>query len=200
MQSYLFLIRHGESEWNQLGLWTGWVDVNLTDKGVEEARTAAGKMPAGVQLHSGHVSPFKRAKQTLGEFMRASGQDFPVTVSGALNERDYGDYTGKNKWEVQKEIGEEAFTALRRGWDVRVPGGETLKMVHDRVLPYFEQDILPELRDGKNVVIAAHGNTLRALMKHLESVPPEEIHKVEIGTGEVVAYEFNEDSFHRNEL
>ncbi|MDE2019513.1 MAG: 2,3-bisphosphoglycerate-dependent phosphoglycerate mutase [Patescibacteria group bacterium] len=200
MANYLFLIRHGASEWNELGLWTGWTDVGLTPKGFEEARTA-GKKLRGVKLDRAHVSPLKRAKQTLVEAVSAAGQpDVPVQVSGALLERDYGRFTAKNKWQVKEEIGSEAFEKLRRGWDVHVPEGETLKMVHERVAPYFDHFILPELREGKNVVIAAHGNTLRALIKHLEHVPDGEIHKVEIGTGEMVAYEMKNNRLLRRNV
>ena len=196
MHNHLFLVRHGASEWNELGLWTGWTDVNLAPKGREEARRAAESL-RGIELHSAHVSALTRAKQTLGEILAATGQSPVVTVHGALNERDYGNYTGKNKWEVKEAIGTEAFEALRRGWDVDVPGGETLKMVHDRVVPYFKENILVELRNGKNVLIAAHGNTLRALMKYLERVPDDEVHKLEVATGEVIAYEMTPEGIAR---
>lgn len=196
MNNYLFLVRHGESEWNEKGLWTGWVDINLTEKGREEARKAAEAI-GDRKIHSAHVSPLTRAKQTLNEILVKIDQTSPITVHGSLLERDYGDYTAKNKWEIKEKIGEEAFTALRRGWDVHVPGGETLKMVHDRVVPYFESAIMPELREGKNVLIAAHGNTLRALIKHVEHIPENEIHTVEVATGGGVAYKMTEEGLVR---
>ena len=196
MNNRFFLVRHGASEWNELGLWTGWTDINLAPSGREEARRAAEAL-RGVELHSAHVSALTRAKQTLGEILAATGQSPVITVHGALNERHYGDYTGKNKWEVKTQIGNEAFEALRRGWDVEVPGGETLKMVHDRVVPYFNENILVELENGKNVIIAAHGNTLRALMKYLERIPDGEVHSLEVATGEVIAYEMTQNGLVR---
>lgn len=191
MPNYLFLVRHGESEWNEKGLWTGWVDTNLTEKGKDEARRAA-KVIGEKIIHHVHVSPLLRAKQTMQEILNEIDQQPPVAIHGSLLERDYGDYTGKNKWQIKEEIGDEQFTALRRGWDVHVPGGETLKMVHDRVVPYFESAIMPQLREGKNVLVTAHGNTLRALMKHLDHVPDNEVHDLEIATGEIVAYKMTE--------
>lgn len=191
--AYLVLVRHGQSEWNALGLWTGWQDVSLTEQGKEEARKAADGL-RDISLHKAYTSNLKRAQQTLEELKQAMQHAELETVqSEKLNERHYGEYTGKNKWEVKEQIGEEEFTKLRRTWDHPVPGGETLKDVHDRAVPFYEQHILQDLKAGKNVIIAAHGNTLRALMKHLENVPEDKIHEVEIGTGEVVAYEIDED-------
>jgi 2,3-bisphosphoglycerate-dependent phosphoglycerate mutase len=110
-----------------------------------------------------------------------------------LNERDYGDYTAKNKWQVQEQIGDEEFHKMRRNWDHPIPNGETLKDVHARVLPFFEEHILKDLKDGRNIIVAGHGNTLRALMKHLDNVPDDKVHEVEIGTAGVVVYEIGND-------
>jgi 2,3-bisphosphoglycerate-dependent phosphoglycerate mutase len=191
--AYLVLVRHGQSEWNALGLWTGQRDVELTEQGREEARRAAEQLQ-DITLHKAHTSGLKRAQQTLEEIKQALGHtDLETTTHQDLNERDYGDYTAKNKWEIAEQLGEEEFTKLRRNWDHPVPGGETLKDVHARVLPYYEQHILTDLRAGKNIIVAAHGNSLRALMKHLEAFADEDVHKLEIGTGQVLVYEISED-------
>ncbi len=191
--AYLVLVRHGQSEWNALGLWTGQRDIALTKQGRQEARQAAEYLK-DITLHKAHTSNLQRAQQTLEEIKAALGHTNLETVKRAeLNERDYGDYTAKNKWDIAKEIGEEEFTKLRRTWDYPVPSGETLKDVHARVLPYYEQHILTDLKAGKNVIIAAHGNSLRALMKHLEGYADDQVHKLEIGTGQVLVYEINED-------
>ncbi len=185
----LFLIRHGESEWNSRGLWTGWTDVDLAPRGREEARRAAGHLKV-FRLDEAHVSDLKRARQTLAEVLSGLGltDRIPVFVSSALKERNYGVYTGKNKWEVKEAVGEEQFNAIRRGWRTPIPEGETLEDVYNRAAPYFETKILPALKGGKSVIIAAHGNTLRALIKHLENIPDGDIHAVEVGTGEIVHY------------
>jgi 2,3-bisphosphoglycerate-dependent phosphoglycerate mutase len=187
--AYLVLVRHGESEWNTLGLWTGWRDIPLTESGHAEARRAAEALD-GIKLDVGYTSKLKRARQTLDDITSALGiPDLPVVEDAALNERDYGDLTAKNKWQVQKEYGDEQFLKWRRSWDYPVPGGETLKDVYARVAPYYDQHILPELKAGRNVIVAAHGNSLRALVKHLENIPDAEIPGLEIGTGEVYVYE-----------
>jgi len=191
--AYLVLVRHGQSEWNALGLWTGQEDVQLTEQGRQEARAAAENLRK-ITLHKAYTSNLTRAQQTLEEIKTALGHtELETTRHEALNERHYGDYQAKNKWEIKDAIGDEAFTKLRRSWDYPVPNGETLKDVHARVLPYYEQTILKDLKDGKNVIVAAHGNSLRALMKHLEEVDDENVHELEIGTGEVVVYEIDND-------
>lgn len=189
--AYLILVRHGQSEWNALGKWTGQVDIPLTEKGRQEAQKAAGHL-RDLALHKAYTSQLSRAKQTLEEIKHTLEYAKLVTESHvALNERDYGDYTGKNKWEVAKQIGEEEFIKLRRSWDYPIPNGESLKDVHARVLPYYERRIEADLKDGRNVIIAAHGNSLRALMKHLEDVADNKVHEIEIGTGELLVYEIS---------
>lgn len=191
--AYLVLVRHGQSEWNALGLWTGQEDVALTEQGRNEARAAAEHLK-DITLHKAYASGLMRAQQTLEEIKSAlSHTDLETVHHADLNERHYGDYQAKNKWDIQDQIGEEAFTKLRRSWDYPVPNGETLKDVHGRVLPYYEAHILEDLKAGKNVIVAAHGNSLRALMKHLEEVADDNVHELEIGTGEVTMYEINED-------
>jgi 2,3-bisphosphoglycerate-dependent phosphoglycerate mutase len=191
--SYLVLVRHGQSEWNALGLWTGQEDVELTEQGKAEARKAAEHLK-NIPLHKAHTSSLTRAKQTLEEIKGALEHTELETVNNsALDERHYGDYQAKNKWEIKDQIGDEAFTNLRRTWDYPVPNGETLKDVHSRVLPYFEEHILEDLKEGKNIIVAAHGNSLRALMKHLDEIDDDKVHELEIGTGEVVVYEIADD-------
>ena len=186
--AYLVLVRHGQSEWNALGKWTGWQDIPLTDQGKQEAREAA-KSLEGLTFHKAYTSNLTRAQQTLAEIKdHLHHAELETIAHEALNERDYGDYTGMNKWEAKEQMGDEAFTKLRRSWDHPVPGGETLKDVHARAIPYYEQHILADLKQGRNIIVAAHGNTLRALVKYLESVPDDKVHTVEIGTGEVYMY------------
>jgi 2,3-bisphosphoglycerate-dependent phosphoglycerate mutase len=191
--AYLALVRHGQSEWNALGLWTGLRDIELNDIGIEEARQAAESL-RGITFDVAYTSALVRAQQTLDKILDTLGQKgIPTTANAAVNERDYGDLTAKNKWDVQKEYGDEQFLKWRRSWDYPVPNGETLKDVHDRVAPYYDSVILPQLKAGKNVIVAAHGNSLRALVKHLENIPENEIPSLEIGTGEVYLYTVDSD-------
>ena len=190
---YLVLVRHGQSEWNALGLWTGLRDVPLSEEGIEEARRAAEAL-RDVKFDVGYTSELGRAQQTLEEIKTALGQtEIPTIAAPELNERDYGDLTAKNKWKIQEEYGTEQFLKWRRSWDYPVPGGDTLKDVHARVSAYYDRQILPDLEAGKNVIIAAHGNSLRALVKHLENISEDEIPKLEIGTGEVYIYRVDPD-------
>jgi 2,3-bisphosphoglycerate-dependent phosphoglycerate mutase len=191
--AYLTLIRHGQSEWNITGLWTGWRDISLTDVGREEARRA-GDALRDIHFDHAYVSNLIRAQQTLDEVLQVLGQtDLPITKSEALNERDYGELTGKNKWEIREQYGEEQFLRWRRGWDEPVPGGETLKDVYERVVPYFNQEILPKLKSGQNVIVVAHGNSLRALVKYIEDMSDEMIPSFEIATGEAYVYQYGAD-------
>lgn len=189
--AYLVLVRHGQSVWNAKNIFTGWEDVPLTEKGVEEARTA-GELLDGINIDIAYVSDLTRAKQTLDGIEKILGGNTETIVSPKIKERNYGDYTGKNKDEVKKELGDEGFKKLRRSFDFPVPNGETLKDVYARTVPYFEQEILPELKDGKNVLIVAHGNSLRALTKYLDNISDEEIENVEIPTGQVIVYKITE--------
>lgn len=191
--AYLVLVRHGQSEWNLLGQWTGLTDVPLTDQGRKEARKA-GTLLENIDLHRAYASKLQRAKNTLDEIVDHLGkQDIERSDHAELNERDYGHLTGKNKWQVKEEHGEEQFMKWRRSWDHPVPGGETLKDVSKRVLPFYESHLLEDLKAGKNVIVAAHGNSLRALIKHLEEVADEQAHEVEINTGEVHVYEISDE-------
>lgn len=190
--TYLVLVRHGQSLWNAKGIWTGLTDVGLSEKGKEEARTA-GKAIADINFQVAFVSVLKRAKQTLEEIENTLGiTRLPTEENAALNERDYGDYTGKNKWQVKKEIGDKAFLKLRRSWDYPVPYGESLKDVYGRVVPYYKEHILPKLMMGKNVLVSAHGNSLRALVKYLDNLSDESVAKLEIPTGQVLIYNIDQ--------
>lgn len=186
----LVISRHGESEWNLLGKWTGWTDVGLTEKGrVDTVRLGA--LLKDIRFDEAYTSALQRTHQTLEALLEGRGMGSLPTIQAAeLNERDYGDLTGKNKWEVKAEIGEEAFNGIRRGWDYPVPGGETLKDVYARVVPYFEREILPKLQAGEDILLVAHGNSIRALMKRLDRVPEADMAHVEMPFGQLLVYKF----------
>jgi D-lactate dehydrogenase len=191
----LLVTRHGESEWNATGRWTGITDVHLSEKGFREA-TMFGQVlkKLAIPIDAAYCSQQIRTRETLEGMLNASGQfDVDIITAEALNERDYGEYTGKNKWEMRELLGEEAFDELRRGWDVPVPGGETLKMVYERVIPFYTETILPLLQQGKNVLLVAHGNSIRSLMKYLESISDEDVSKLEMLFGQIVIYDILPD-------
>lgn len=190
----LVISRHGESEWNLLGKWTGWTDVGLTEKGVADT-VRLGALLKNMDFDAAYTSELKRTHQTLDALLEGRDKGgVPTVRNAALNERDYGDLTGKNKWEVKNEIGEEAFNGIRRGWDYPVPGGETLKDVYERALPYFQTEILPRLQKGENILLVAHGNSIRALMKYLDQVPEDDIANVEMPFGQLLVYTFGSGS------
>lgn len=189
--SYLVLVRHGKSEWNEKGLWTGWRDIPLTAQGFEEAKTTGNQL-LDIKFDLAITSSLIRAKQTLDEILKVINQTPPIISNQALNERDYGDYTEKNKWQIKEMVGEEEFQKIRRSWDYPPPNGESLKMVYERVLPYYNSEIEPKIKEGKNILIAAHGNSLRALVKYLENISDEKIGDLEIGTGEAYVYQIDE--------
>lgn len=192
MNGILAIVRHGESLWNAKDLWTGWKDIGLSEKGRNEARVAAGKLK-DISFDRAYSSTLSRAKETLSIILAELGQSPIATEHAALNERNYGVYTGKNKFDIKKQIGDEAFLHIRRGWDYPIPEGESLKQIYERVVPYYENEIAPLITSGKHVLVAAHGNSLRALMKYLEHISDEDIAHVELATGEIVIYTF--DSF-----
>lgn len=186
----LIIARHGESEWNLLGKWTGWTDVGLTEKGYADA-VKMGELLKDMRIDEAYVSKLKRTHETLDALLEGAGIDeLKTTKAEALNERDYGDMTGKNKWEVKEELGEEAFNGIRRGWDYPVPGGETLKDVFARVEPYFTTEILPKLQTGENILLVAHGNSIRALLKLLDQVSDDDVSRLEMLFGEMIIYNF----------
>ena len=191
--SKLVVVRHGQSEWNKANIFTGWVDVDITEEGVAEAEKAA-ILLKDYKFDEAFSSELKRANRTLDIILRRIGQtDIPITRSEKLNERMYGDLQGKNKDEARAEFGEEQVHIWRRSFDVRPPGGESLKDTLERVTPYYEKEIEPELRKGKNIIITAHGNSIRALIMKLENIAPENIVGVEIPTGVPKVYELDKD-------
>ncbi|HSX40167.1 MAG TPA: 2,3-diphosphoglycerate-dependent phosphoglycerate mutase [Candidatus Saccharimonadales bacterium] len=188
----LILVRHGQSQWNAKNIWTGLTDIPLSEKGREEAKQAA-KSLQNLQIDTAYTSSLSRAQETLDIILQSLGKsNIPVVKNAALNERDYGDYTGKNKLEIKEQVGDEEFFKIRRGWNTPIPHGETLKDVYDRVVPYFEEEILPKLKKGETILVTAHGNSLRALIKYLEHISDDDIAKVEIGTCEVLVYNIDD--------
>lgn len=191
--STLVIVRHGQSEWNKANKFTGWVDVDLAERGILEAEQA-GEQLKDYRFDVAFTSGLKRAQRTLNIILEKSGQpDVPVTAHEALNERMYGDLQGMDKDEARAQFGEEQVHIWRRSFDIAPPGGESLKDTADRVIPYFEENIAPVLREGKTVIISAHGNSLRALIMHLEGLSQEEILKVEVATGKPKIYTLSDD-------
>ena len=189
----LVLVRHGQSVWNLENRFTGWVDVDLSEKGELEAQSAGEKL-SKYTFDAAFSSVLKRANRTLDTILQMGGQaNLEVTRDAALNERMYGDLPGMNKDEAREQFGAEQVHIWRRSYDVEPPGGESLKTTGDRTIPYFEKHIAPLLKAGKSVIIAAHGNSLRALVKHLENLSPEEILQVEIPTGTPMVYQLDSE-------
>ena len=192
----LVLVRHGQSDWNLKNLFTGWRDVGLTEKGVAEARAAGKRLKAqGLHFDIALTSVLSRAQRTLDLVLEEMGEtNITVFKDQALNERDYGDLSGLNKDDARKKWGEEQVHIWRRSYDVAPPGGESLKDTAARVLPYYIQEILPRVLRGDNVIVVAHGNSLRALVMVLECLSPKEIVDREIATGVPLIYRLNADS------
>jgi 2,3-bisphosphoglycerate-dependent phosphoglycerate mutase len=192
----LVLVRHGQSDWNLKNLFTGWRDVDLTEQGIKEAREAGHKLKAqGIKFDVAFTSALKRAQRTLDLMLEELGQtNIPVFKDQALNERDYGDLSGLNKDDARKKWGEEQVHIWRRSYDVAPPGGESLKDTLARTLPYYVTEIQPRVLRGERVLVAAHGNSLRALVMVLERLNRESILKREIGTGVPIIYGLNADS------
>ena len=192
----LVLVRHGQSEWNLKNLFTGWKDPDLTEQGVTEAKEAGRKLKAqGLTFDVAFTSVLTRAQHTLDLMLAEIGQTgLPTTKNLALNERDYGDLSGLNKDDARKKWGEDQVLVWRRSYDVPPPGGESLKDTLARALPYYVQEILPGVLRGQRTLVAAHGNSLRALIMVLEKLTPEQILKRELATGVPVIYRLNADS------
>lgn len=215
--SQLVLIRHGQSQWNLENRFTGWVDVPLSEKGIQEARNAGIKL-RGIHFDIGYVSHMLRAIQTLHyslvelrdprtaiiyheepriyDWEHHSGnpdKEFPIYQTTDLAERYYGDLQGLNKDEMRKKYGEEQVHIWRRSYDVRPPGGESLKDTYERTIPYYQTHIFPELQRDKTLLVVAHGNSLRSIVKFIEQIPDETIPSVEIPTGVPILYTFKKN-------
>src|SRR3979411_3213008 len=191
----LVLVRHGQSEWNLKNLFTGWKDPDLTEQGIAEAKEAGRKLKAqGLSFDIAFTSVLRRAQHTLDLTLGELGQSgIPIKRHLALNERDYGELSGLNKDDARKRWGEEQVHIWRRSYDIAPPGGESLKDTALRVLPYYEANILPVLSAGRSVLIAAHGNSLRALIMHLDKMTPDEILKLNLRTGQPYVYRLDND-------
>ena len=189
--SKLIILRHGESEWNKLNLFTGWEDVNLTDQGKIEAKLAAFAIQnLKVDVNHAYTSALKRASKTLEIVLNILKKDIPIISDPALNERNYGSLTGMNKDEARNKWGDEQVKLWRRSYDIAPENGESLKDTCNRTIPYFKKNILPKLHDGENIIITAHGNSLRSIIMHVEDLNEEAIVSVEIATGIPIVYEY----------
>jgi 2,3-bisphosphoglycerate-dependent phosphoglycerate mutase len=188
----IVLVRHGQSQWNLENRFTGWVDVPITPLGAQEAERA-GKALKDIAFDRAYTSELQRAQQTLKIILEQIGAPgLPIEKDKALNERHYGDLQGLDKAETAKKYGDQQVHVWRRSFDVKPPGGESLKDTADRTLPYFDSKILPEAKAGKNVLVAAHGNSLRAIVMRLEKMTPEQIMAVNIDTCRPIIYEIDQ--------
>lgn len=195
MTGTLILVRHGQSEWNLKNLFTGWRNPDLTEQGIEEARNTGKKLKAAGYVPDVYfTSALRRAQHTLDLILEELGiTEVTITRSKLLNERDYGDLSGLNKDDARAKWGEEQVLIWRRSFDVPPPGGESLKDTAARTLPYYDAEIVPLLKAGKTVLVAAHGNSLRSIVMAIENLTPEQILKRELGTGEPVIYKIGAD-------
>jgi 2,3-bisphosphoglycerate-dependent phosphoglycerate mutase len=192
---HLILVRHGQSEWNAKNLFTGWKDPGLTDEGIKEASVAGSSIKSeNIFFDEMFTSELKRAQITGKIILEAVNQlEIPINKNIALNERNYGSLAGLNKDDARKKWGEEQVHIWRRSFDIPPPDGESLKNTAERVLPYFNEEILPKVINGSNILIAAHGNSLRSLIMQLDNISEADIVNLEIPTGAPIKYIFNED-------
>ena len=199
MKTNLVLVRHGQSEWNKKNLFTGWKDPGLTDLGVEEAIQAGNILKEKeINFDVMFTSDLLRAQETGRLILEQMNQsEISIIKDQRLNERNYGDLAGLNKDDAREKWGAEQVHIWRRSFDVPPPGGESLKNTAERVLPYFELEIIPKIKEGLNVLVAAHGNSLRALVMELENISQDEIVKLEIATGDPLTYECTEGKIKR---
>ena len=191
----LILVRHGQSEWNEQNLFTGWKDPGLTELGIKEAKNAGSLISdKGIQFNEMFTSMLVRAQDTGAIILDSiNQQNIPITKNKALNERNYGSLAGLNKDDARKKWGEEQVHIWRRSFDIPPPEGESLKDTAERVLPYFHEYIMPKVIQGLSILVAAHGNSLRALIMELDLISSEDIVKLEIPTGAPIQYEFNQN-------
>lgn len=193
-RAQLILARHGESVYNAEGIWTGHLDPDLSEKGEGHAK-AIGKLLKDHEINHAYTSDLKRSQRTwdLAHHEATDGKKHVPTKSHEhLRERNYGNFNGKNKWQVKEEVGDEEFTRIRRSWDYAVPEGESLKAVYERVVPYFEEEIKPLLEKGESVIAITHGNTNRALIKYLENISDSDISSLEMPHETVLIYTFED--------
>ena len=196
----LILVRHGQSVWNASNRFTGWTDVGLSEQGVEEAEDA-GRQLADIRIDIVHTSDLVRAQRTAEIIMRhnkASG-NVPTKYDWRLNERHYGALQGLNKAETAEKHGAEQVHIWRRSFDVAPPDGESLEMTAERTIPYFTEEIVPDLVSGKNVLVSAHGNSLRSIVMHIDGISPDDIVSLEIPTGEAILYSYEEGVISRDQ-
>ena len=198
-QTNLVLVRHGQSEWNKKNLFTGWKDPNLTDLGIEEAKKAGNSLKErGLAFDIMFTSDLFRAQETGRIILEQMNLGhIEVVKDQSLNERNYGDLAGLNKDEARVKWGEEQVHIWRRSYDIPPPGGESLKNTAERVLPYFNSEILPRIKESQNILVAAHGNSLRALVMELEKISSDEIVKLEIATGDPLTYKCSDQGIIR---
>ena len=196
MDRLLVLVRHGQSEWNLKNLFTGWKDPGLTELGVEEARTAGRRLrERGIRFDIAFTSVLSRAQETCRLLLEEIDQpNLEITRDQALNERDYGDLSGLNKDDARARWGAEQVHLWRRSYDVQPPGGESLRDTVARVLPYYVQEVLPRVMRGERVLVAAHGNSLRALVMALDRLTPDTIPSMELATGLPLVYRLKPDT------
>ena len=193
MSGKLILVRHSESTDNTKGVWSGIRNVGLTPKGKADARKI-GELLQDQTFDVIYVSQLKRTRQTLNELLKTYGKTkAKIKKTGAIDERDYGKLAGRDKWEVRAAIGVHAFNDIRRGWNVPVPDGETLKDVYERTIPWYKLIVLPQLQKGKNILIVAHGNSNRTLRKYLENLSQEAIKYVEMDFAKIRIYEIRDN-------
>ncbi len=188
----LVLVRHGESLWNLENRFTGWVDVPLTEKGRAEARRAA-ELLVGLSFQVAYTSVLIRAEETLEIMLNTLGQQVPVIRDVALNERHYGDLQGLNKAETAGRYGDEQVKLWRRSYDVAPPGGESLEMTSKRTLPFFDRAIMGEIRLNKNVLVSAHGNSIRSIVMKLDQLNKQQVLELNLDTGIPLVYEIGTD-------
>lgn len=191
----LVFVRHTLSEWNSLGLWTGVTDVHLSEEGFQMAKKIGEVLK---NFHFDYIfdTPLIRTKETLDAILKlnlVTNKDVQIEESIELIERDYGDYTGKNKWEIKKQVNDIEFQKIRRSWDHPIPNGESLKMVYERAVPFYLNKVLPFIKEGKNILIVGHGNSLRALSKYIENIPDTEINNFEIDFDAVTIYDLDNE-------
>ena len=194
----LILIRHGQSVWNATNRFTGWTDVELSEKGVMEAKDAGIEL-SGIRIDIVHTSDLVRAQMTADIILEhnESSSEAERRYDWRLNERNYGSLQGLNKAETAEKHGQEQVRIWRRSYDIAPPGGESLKMTADRTIPYFEEEIIPNLEDGLNVLVSAHGNSLRSIVMHIEKISPEDITSLEIPSGVPLYYIFEDGKVRR---